>query len=319
MIENKTYKILIKTNDNYRKDFGINDDDYKQYAYVNFVTRDIKCYLHDGSYADPTIYNKNTDISDPDVKRRYDEFDAIMTILIFSSEYGPYFDEGDKYRQSHPDEDILMAQWVLDNERELKEHENDEPVDIPAINVNISNASTDYYVIPFSMNEYAYKQLYNACKNVLMNHPNWVEENKGYGYEHMLTEYKNSWFYIDNPSNNDNVSNDTVDSTVNHEGINDESDVATVNVKAILTVGFMSDKLILNVRFIMVDGKQLTQPSDVNMVMPFMKPEKDANDSDSHISSAADSTLDDDSIMQVCEQITSKLDDFIISLMSTVD
>ena len=327
MIENKTYKILIKTNDNYRKSFGINDADYKQYVYVNFVTRDIKCYLHDGSYADPTIYNKDTDVSDPVVRKRRDEFKAIMMIICLADEYQPYFDEGYEYIQSHPDEDIVMAQWVQEIEKEQAEHENDEPDDIPSINVNINdNNDTEYYILPFSMNEDAYKQLYNACSSVLIKHDNWIEENKGYGYEHMLTEYKNSWFYVNNDDvniNSHNANNSTNDDSNTHQDNTDNDSNAENNVRAILTIGFMSDKLIMNVRFIMVGGRILNQPSDVSMMMPFVKPELSLSESidnpSASITDNNENNIDDEVMKSLCEQVESRLEGFITMLMNTVD
>ena len=326
MIENKLYKINLKINDNYKHDFNI-PDDYNQYVYVNFVTQDIKCYLHDGSYADPTIYNKDTDVSDPDVKRRHREFHIIMMLIFLSKEYSKYFEEGYEYIQSHPDENIVMAQWVQDIDKEQAEHENnDEPINIPSINVDINgNNDTEYYILPFSMNEDAYKRLYETCSSVIMKHDNWIEENRGYGYDNMLTEYKNSWFYVSNDDVNIDSENNSTDDDNNTDNSSAEnkSDNIDSNVKAILTIGFMSDKLILNVRFIMVGGRQLNQPSDVSMMMPFVKPELSSSESKDNASNSNtdnnENGIDNELMQLLCEQVESKLDGFITMLMSTVD
>ena len=311
MIENKMYTKKIELPQYIRNRFNI-PDDYEQYVHVNFVTVDFYFYLHDGSYADPYVY-KNA-LTNPNIEReKQQEYTAVGWIMF--TEYSKEFKEGDKYRKSHSE--ILPATWFTEAQEELANQDEslfdkdlEEMFGTPVeINTNINdNNDTEYYILPFSMNEDAYKKLYEACSNVIIKHPNWIEENKGYGYEYMPTEYKNSWLYIDNPSN-DNVSNNTANATVNHEITHKyDGNDDTVNVKAILTIGFMSDKLVFNIRFIMVGGKQLTQPSDVSMVMPFVKPES---------SSEHDS---DDVIMEaLCEQTVTKLGSFIDMLMHTVN
>lgn len=92
-----------------------------------------------------------------------------------------------------------------------------------------------------------YMRLLTSCDDIITGHSDWSRIDKGYTHDNMKVNHKNTWLY----------------------GSMNEP-------KAMLTIGFMKNQLLLTVRFIMVDGR-IGMPNDTDMMLPFNMEYNNAN------------------------------------------
>lgn len=269
-LENRFYKVKIDLTDEYRKRFNI-PDDYEQYYFINFVTQEGYCYLPDGVKATHYNYNKYTDITDPVENKRKTQF-AILSIAV-TSKYEKYFKAGHKYADKH---NIQPAQWVQrvnkETEENIRQHELEDE--------EKQNANTnDYIILPTPVDSTFAKILQMICKhsftfdeNKIENREHkmrWLMIDEGYTHDNMFTEHKNTWVYYHDENYSDDYDEED---EKNYKPLK----LADITPLAMVTIGYLNEKLLITVRFIMVDN-EMSEPNDVHMELPFKEPFNENN------------------------------------------
>lgn len=179
-ITNKEYKVEIKLTDEYKKKIGITDPDYKQYYYINFVTREQHCTLHDGSYADFNIYSKHNDDNDALIIHRRNEFTALA--LAVNRQYEKELEEGRKYAEAH---NILPAKWLQDLAKEKESNMNSN-----AANMNNRNGRKQG-VVNFKYNKNMILIINNV--NIALKKHGFYIYNDGYTHNHCIFSRRKTW------------------------------------------------------------------------------------------------------------------------------
>lgn len=247
-IENKIYEIKVKLDENFKKDFHV-DSDYMTY-YINFVTSEQYCYLHDGTYADPYHFNRKEYDEGNVSKEHFMEFAALMLLVV--SQYSNMGMAGDRYARKH---NILRADWCRRSEEEenmrqeklrleweKKQAAKIDDTDNESMSTDVDNANNEtgtYFIIP-SASDRETDVMTNASINTSFNRRDgWTRIDKGYTHDSMMTEKRYTWLY----------------------GTEE-------NPKAIITFGVMKEKILIKVRFIVIDG-EIINPYDLDFEMPY--------------------------------------------------
>lgn len=260
-LENKFYKVKIDLTDEYRKRFNI-PNDYEQYYFINFITQEGYCYLPDGTKATYYKYNRDTDITDESERHRKEQF-TILSIAVISK-YEKYFKAGQKYADKH---NIPPAKWVQEINAETEEHIRQHELEDEENENNTDDEHNDYIILPTHVDNNLASVLKNTCDMAFMKYSmesmkkgqymRWLMIDEGYIHDNIMTEYKNTWVYYYD-EHYDSKTNDTIK-------------LADITPLAMVAIGYLNDRLLITLRFIMIDNEMNT-PNDVSMELPFNKP-----------------------------------------------
>lgn len=241
-------KIEIPLSKSWREYLSI-PDDYKQYYYCDFITGKEYCYLHDGTYADHYIFNKDEaekHKNDEDYKIHDAEFLALS--VKFNYLHADRLAEGRTYAEENQ---IERDKWVSELDKEQKD------LWSPINNRKYKNEDehTLYVILP-QPDERIVDVVYKCIQQALDSEQDgenlkWKIFNKGYIHNHSADAVRRTWLLGDE---------------------NYDADVS-------MTVGVRDNDMSVIVRRLKMHGEYVDKPIDLPMTYaykfnPLTEPEK---------------------------------------------